>query len=57
MWRPFLKDSKDDLVLEVAVESQSNYIITYNKKDFVGVEQFGLKVLTPKVFLEKLGEI
>ncbi len=32
LWRPFLKDSKDDLVLEVAVESQSNYIITIMRK-------------------------
>ncbi|MCP5418078.1 MAG: putative toxin-antitoxin system toxin component, PIN family, partial [Chromatiaceae bacterium] len=28
LWRPTLKDPKDDLVLEVAVESQSEYIIT-----------------------------
>ena len=57
LWRPFLKDLKDDLVLEVAVASQSKYIITSNKRDFTGVEQFGLKALTPKIFLEKLGEI
>ena len=35
LWRPFLKDPKDDLVLEVAVESQSEYIITFNTKDFL----------------------
>ena len=55
LWRPFLKDPKDDLVLEVAVESKSKVIITYNKKDFVGVNKFGIKILTPKEFLEKRG--
>ncbi len=55
LWRPFLKDPKDDLVLEVAVESQSEYIITFNKKDFEGVDQFGIKVLTPKEFLIESG--
>ncbi len=55
LWRPYLKDPKDDLVLEVAVESQSKIIVTYNKKDFVGVDKFGIKVLNPKEFLLKRG--
>ena len=55
LWRPFLKDVKDDLVLEVAVESESEVIITYNKKDFVGVDKFGIEILSPKEFLEKRG--
>ena len=57
LWRPFLKDPKDDLVLELAVESESGFIITYNRRDFAGTETFGIKVLTPKEFLRKLGEI
>lgn len=55
LWRPFLKDPKDDLVLEVAVASQSNYIITFNKKDFKGIEKFDVTALTPKEFLLKIG--
>jgi predicted nucleic acid-binding protein len=50
-----LKDPKDDLVLEVAVESQSEYIITFNKKDFIGTEKIGIKVATPKEFLVERG--
>lgn len=57
LWRPFLKDPNDDLVLELAVESESEFIITYNRRDFVGIETFGIKVLTPKELLQKLGEI
>ena len=55
LWRPFLKDTKDDLVLEVAVESRSKYIITFNKKAFKGIGKFGVKVLTPREFLIELG--
>ncbi len=55
LWRPYLKDPKDDLVLEVAVESESKIIVTYNKKDFSGVDKFGIEILTPKEFLEKRG--
>ena len=54
LWRPFLKDLKDDMVLELAVESGSDYIITYNIRDFQGSEKFGIKVLTPKEFLKIL---
>ena len=58
LWRPFLKDPKDDLVLELAVTSKSDCIITYNEKDFVGVrEHFGIRILTAKEFLLEIGEI
>jgi len=58
LWRPFLKDPKDDMVLELAVTSQCDMIIRYNKKDFKNVEQyFGIRVLTPKELLLEIGEI
>lgn len=56
LWRPFLKDPKDDMILELAVESECDYIITFNKKDFKNIEKFNLKVLTPKELLKKIGE-
>lgn len=52
LWRPFLKDPKDDMVLEVAVESNSKFIITHNLKDFKDIDTFGIKALTPKQFLQ-----
>ncbi|MCF6346271.1 MAG: putative toxin-antitoxin system toxin component, PIN family [Thiomicrorhabdus sp.] len=55
LWRPFLKDPKDDLVLELAVKSQSKYIVTFNKKDFKGCEKFGIMAVTPYEFLMKRG--
>ena len=57
LWRPFLRDAKDDMILELAVSAQCEAIITYNQKDFVGVEQFGIEVMTPKEFLERIGEL
>ena len=57
LWRPHLKDPKDDMVLELAVESECEYIISFNKKDFIGVEKFNLKIVTPKEFLKIIGEI
>lgn len=57
LWRPYLHDPKDDFILELAIESQCDFIITYNVKDFVGAEKFGIAVITPKELLQKLGEI
>jgi putative PIN family toxin of toxin-antitoxin system len=56
LWRPYLNDPKDDMFLELAVESGCDYIITFNKKDFKGIDKFNLKTLTPKDFLRKIGE-
>ena len=53
LWRPFLKDPFDDHILEVAVSSKSNYIVTHNTKDFQNVDQFGIRALSPKEFLEE----
>jgi putative PIN family toxin of toxin-antitoxin system len=56
-WRPYLRDPKDDFVLELAVASRSDYIVTYNHRDFRGAEDFGVAVVTPKQLLQELGEI
>ena len=54
LWRQFLKDPMDDMVLEVAVESESEFIIIHNIRDFVGIEQFGIEAITPRQLLEKI---
>lgn len=55
LWRPFLRDPKDDMVLELAVKAECEYIITHNVKDFRGAEKFNLQVLTPGEFLVERG--
>jgi putative PIN family toxin of toxin-antitoxin system len=57
LWRPFLKDPKDDLILEAAVAGGCEAIITYNRRDFTGAEKFGVRVLTPGQFLKRIGEL
>ena len=54
LWRPFLKDPKDDFILELAYTSDSDFIITFNKKDFRGAQEFGIKTLSPQEFLDLL---
>jgi len=57
LWRPFLPYPNDDHVLEVAVAAGCDAIITYNKRDFRGVERFGLRVLDPRELLSEIGVI
>jgi len=54
LWRPILRGANDDHLLELAAESGSRWIITFNIRDFAGSEQFGVKALTPQQFLAKL---
>jgi len=56
-WRPFLPDERDEHILDLAVKSQCEAIITYNARDFIGVEQFGLRAISPQTFLRELGVI
>jgi putative PIN family toxin of toxin-antitoxin system len=55
LWRPFLRDAKDDMVLELAIAAECDAIITYNKADFRGVERFGIRVMDAREFLAELG--
>ena len=54
LWRPNLDDEGDNLLVELAVASNSKVIITDNKKDLESGELlFDFEVLTPKEFLER----
>ena len=55
LWRPYLRDPYDDHILEVALSANCKYIVTYNKKDFTDVKQFGIEILSPYEFLERIG--
>ena len=55
LWRPFLPDPLDDMVLELAVKAECDYIVTVNQRHFRNVQQFGLQALTPGEFLSKIG--
>ena len=53
--RPALRDPDDDRIPGLAVRSNA-LIITFNSRDFVGSEAYGVKVLRPLDFLRLLGE-
>jgi putative PIN family toxin of toxin-antitoxin system len=55
LWRPWLRDAKDDMVLEAAVAGQCSHIVTFNSRDFVGIEKFGVQALWPAEFLKTIG--
>jgi putative PIN family toxin of toxin-antitoxin system len=55
LWRPYLPDPKDDMVLELAVKARCDSVVTYNIRDFVGIERFGLKAISPADFLRTIG--
>ena len=56
LWRPHLKDPKDDMVLELALAADCKYIVTYNLRDFRIQTRGALRVLTPGEFLNFLKE-
>ena len=48
LWRPQLRDSADDMVLETAVNGGAQMLVTFNRRDF-GTQgaRFGIRVCTP----------
>jgi putative PIN family toxin of toxin-antitoxin system len=53
LWRPQLPDPDDDLILELAVSGRADAIVTFNRRDFIGSEQFGVRVIGPKELMKE----
>jgi len=55
LWRPFLTDPCDEMVLEVAVGGEAHAIVTHNVRDYSGAEEhFGIRIVRPGDFLKEL---
>ncbi|HYN60097.1 MAG TPA: putative toxin-antitoxin system toxin component, PIN family [Rubrivivax sp.] len=54
LWRPFLRDPDDDMVLECAVASGSSIIVTHNVKDFQRAVALHVQAVKPVEFLNLL---
>ncbi len=54
LWRPFLPDPNDDMVLELAFAAGSRYVVTHNIHDFRGSQQLGIQAITPRDFLSMI---
>lgn len=57
LWRPLAKDPNDDFLIDLAIEAQADFIISYNIKDLKPIEKLGVLVLNPKQFLQLIGEV
>jgi len=55
LWRPVLRDPKDDHVLELAVEAGCGLIVTHNIRDFAESAAFGVEAVRPGEFLRRMG--
>jgi putative PIN family toxin of toxin-antitoxin system len=54
-WRPKVKDPKDDMVFETAINGGAKSIITFNTQDFAAAgKQFGIRVMLPIDMLREL---
>jgi len=55
LWRPAVRDPDDDMVLETAVNGRAAALVTFNRRDFLGVaDKFGIEVLSPGEALARL---
>ena len=49
LWRPQLRDPKDEMVLEAAVNGRADILVTFNLRDFgLGPARFGIEALLPR---------
>ncbi len=55
LWRPYLRDPDDDLVLECAVAAGCRYIVTHNLRDFDRAIDLNVQAITPGDFLQLMG--
>jgi predicted nucleic acid-binding protein len=56
LWRPFLSDPDDDMIMELAFAGNCRYIVTHNVRHFRGCGQLGIKAVTPREFLRIVRE-
>lgn len=52
--RSFLRDPKDDFIIELAVACRADYLVTWDVRDFAGAAEYGIAVVRPNEFLAML---
>jgi len=52
-----LADPDDEFILELALASGSEYIITHNRDDFREAARFGVRVVEPGEFLRIIEDL
>jgi predicted nucleic acid-binding protein len=55
LWRPQLRDSNDEMVLQAAVNGRANALVTFNLRDYGTVaERFGVNTLLPRDAIKRI---
>lgn len=54
LWRPYLLDPGDDMILELALAARCRYIVTHNVRHFAGCEKLGIEPIPPGAFAKLL---
>ncbi len=55
-WRSFLADPADDFLLELALASAAEFVVTFNLRHLVPLKGYGIRVVTPAQFLRIMEE-
>ncbi len=55
LWRPVLRDPRDDHVLELAVAAGCGLVVTHNVRDFAPSGTWGIEAVRPGEFLRRIG--
>ena len=55
LWRPQLRDPKDEMVLEAAINGQASHLVTLNVRDFIpAASHWRIELISPGSFLNLL---
>jgi putative PIN family toxin of toxin-antitoxin system len=55
LWRPQLRDTGDEMVLEAAVNGRADALVTFNQRDFGNVPaRFGVELLLPREAIARI---
>ena len=55
-WNPILTDPDDEPLVQLAMESGAQRVVTHNVRDLQPAARLGVEVLSPREFLAKLQE-
>jgi putative PIN family toxin of toxin-antitoxin system len=55
LWRPQLRDSGDEMVLEAAINGRADVLVSFNLRDFGAVpSRFGIDLLLPRDLVQRM---
>ena len=53
-WQPILADPDDEAFAHLASEAKADCLVTHNQRHYEPIRQRGIRVVTPKAFLDRV---